>query len=249
MVKQNGLSGRSTGKGRKPAQRAAGRAPRPGLPEKAAPGAAGASEARILAAARKEFIAKGLGGARMRSIAAEAGVNQALLHYYHRSKERLYRTVVEDTLKTVWDRIQAGMATIGEDGGLEPLLRTLVSAYIRTLAAHPEFPLFMLRELSSGGAMVRQVIGEMGSPLGDVPSRLVQALRSEVRGGRAREIQPLHFLMNVMGMCVATFLARPIIESLGASFGAAAGPDSRYLEDRIESIVAMALDGIRPGGR
>jgi AcrR family transcriptional regulator len=185
----------------------------------------------------------------MQAIAAEAGVNKALLHYYYRSKERLYRTVVEDTLQTVWGRIQAGMETVGAGAGLELVLRTLVSTHIRTLSAHPDFPLFMLRELTSGGSTVRSVIERMGSPMGDVPARLTEALREEARKGRAREFHPLHFLMNVMGMCVATFLARPFIESLGSRFGAPADYGDRFLDDRIESIVGMALNGIRPGGR
>jgi AcrR family transcriptional regulator len=249
MVKQNGLS-KSTGrKARNKASRGSSRPAKRADSSQPGAGDSGDSEARILAAARKEFISKGLDGARMQAIAAEAGVNKALLHYYYRSKERLYRTVVEDTLKAVWDRIQAGIEDVGDGGGLEPILRTLVTTYIRTLAAHPEFPLFMLRELSTGGAMVRKVVGEMGSPLGDAPGRLMQALRAEVREGRAREVPPMHFLMNVMGMCVVTFLARPMIESLGARFGAAAEPGARYLDARIESIVDMALDGIRPGGR
>src|SRR4051794_17780728 len=39
------------------------------------------SEEKILEAARKVFIAKGMAGARMQDIADEAGINKALLHY------------------------------------------------------------------------------------------------------------------------------------------------------------------------
>ena len=47
------------------------------------------TEQRILEAARTVFLRDGTAGARMQEIAREAGVNQALLHYYFRSKERL----------------------------------------------------------------------------------------------------------------------------------------------------------------
>src|SRR5438093_4093494 len=49
----------------------------------------GTTEARILDAAHAVFLRRGTAGARMQEIAAEAGVNQALLHYYFRTKERL----------------------------------------------------------------------------------------------------------------------------------------------------------------
>src|SRR5262252_2727317 len=47
------------------------------------------TERRILDAAHAVFVRRGTAGARMQDIAREAGVNQALLHYYFRSKDRL----------------------------------------------------------------------------------------------------------------------------------------------------------------
>src|SRR2546430_12243716 len=49
----------------------------------------GQTEQLILDAAHAVFLRRGTAGARMQEIAAEAGVNQALLHYYFRTKERL----------------------------------------------------------------------------------------------------------------------------------------------------------------
>src|SRR5215813_12540736 len=55
----------------------------------------GDTEQRILDAAHAVFVRRGTAGARMQEIAAEAGVNQALLHYYFRSKEQLARGAFE----------------------------------------------------------------------------------------------------------------------------------------------------------
>lgn len=49
----------------------------------------------ILAAAREEFSEKGLGGARVNSIAARAGVNKQLIYYYFVDKDMLYTKVLE----------------------------------------------------------------------------------------------------------------------------------------------------------
>src|SRR4051812_12563752 len=53
----------------------------------------GTTEQRILDAAHAIFVRAGTAGARMQDIAAEAGVNQALLHYYFRSKAQLSEAV------------------------------------------------------------------------------------------------------------------------------------------------------------
>src|SRR5258708_18267071 len=54
------------------------------------------ARAAILAAAERQFAKAGLAGARTEEIAAEAGVNKALLYYYFESKEHLYEAVIED---------------------------------------------------------------------------------------------------------------------------------------------------------
>src|SRR6267142_316153 len=71
--------------GARPAPRKAGPAPEPDRD----------AEQRILDAAHAVFVRRGTAGARMQEIAAEAGVNQALLHYYFRSKDRLAHAAFE----------------------------------------------------------------------------------------------------------------------------------------------------------
>ena len=51
------------------------------------------TEKLILDAAMKVFTQRGFDGARTEDIAKEAGINRALLHYYYRTKEKLYETV------------------------------------------------------------------------------------------------------------------------------------------------------------
>src|SRR6478752_6243480 len=78
---------------KRPSKSPAGRAP----VRRAAPGPErdGNTEQQILDGAHTVFLRHGTSGARMQDIAAEAGVNQALLHYYFRSKEQLARATFE----------------------------------------------------------------------------------------------------------------------------------------------------------
>lgn len=59
------------------------------------------TRARILEAARNEFSANGLAGARTERIAEAAGVNKALLYYYFRSKQELYNAALEELAEKV----------------------------------------------------------------------------------------------------------------------------------------------------
>ena len=51
------------------------------------------TEILILEAARKVFLENGFDGTSMQMIASESGINKALLHYYYRSKDRLFEAV------------------------------------------------------------------------------------------------------------------------------------------------------------
>lgn len=203
------------------------------------------AEKRILSAARNEFIAKGLEGARMQTVASAAGVNKALLHYYFRSKEKLYQKVLEDTLGTVWGAISAEFRTQDPALGLEPLLRTVIATYVRVLAANPEFPLFVFREMANGNRAFAAGLPSLMRDFQDVPATLIQALQAETAAGKAKPIPPVHFFMNLMGMTVATFLIMPMIRRIGPAFGIRLEFDQAFLEQRIESIVDTLLNGIR----
>jgi TetR/AcrR family transcriptional regulator len=57
-----------------------------------------ATKARILAAALREFSAKGISGARVDAIATRAKVNKRMLYYYFESKEGLFREILRRRL-------------------------------------------------------------------------------------------------------------------------------------------------------
>lgn len=66
-----------------------------------------ATKARILAAAVREFSAKGISGARVDAIAARAKVNKRMLYYYFGSKEGLFREILRRRLLEGSARLQA----------------------------------------------------------------------------------------------------------------------------------------------
>ncbi|CAN5767604.1 TetR family transcriptional regulator [soil metagenome] len=57
-----------------------------------------ATRAKLLEAARHEFSAKGIAGARVDAIAEAAGVNKQLVYYYFGSKDGLFREILRQRL-------------------------------------------------------------------------------------------------------------------------------------------------------
>jgi AcrR family transcriptional regulator len=169
------------------------------------------TEAKIKAAARKVFHKKGFAATRTRDIAEEAGLNLALLNYYFRSKEKLFEQIM---LETMFGFMQ-NMALVFNDEGtsLEKKVELMADKYIDLMLKEPEIPLFIMSEIRSDAAGFLEKL-----PIGDLimNSAFIKQYKKAVADGKVTEPNPLHFLMNVMGMVIFPFIASPLLRKIGS---------------------------------
>lgn len=95
-----------------------------------------ATQARILAAAKKEFAKSGLGGARVDVIAERAKANKRMIYHYFNSKEDLFQRVLEDAyvdIRTAEQKLDLDRLAPRE--ALERLVRFTWDYYLK----NPEF--------------------------------------------------------------------------------------------------------------
>src|SRR5262245_18627739 len=103
------------------------------------------TEEKILNAARKVFRKKGMTGARMQEISDEAGINKALLHYYFRSKEKLFERVLHETLEEALPLLGK---ILNEDIPLFEKIERYVHAHISIISKNEYLPAFVIQELN-----------------------------------------------------------------------------------------------------
>ena len=96
--------------------------------------------ASILAAARRAFGRRGYTATSMREIAAEAGVAQALLHYYFHTKDALMIAVVRAMLDDQLERLRGELARADTSRGRA--LAGLAAARDKTLGDKRQWRLF-----------------------------------------------------------------------------------------------------------
>src|SRR6476469_3695824 len=105
----------------------------------------GDTEQRILDAAHAVFVRRGTAGTRMQESAAEAGVNQALLHYYFRNKEQLAQAAFERAAKGF---MPAVIQVIASPGELEDKVRRVIELELDALARAPYLPGYIIGEVT-----------------------------------------------------------------------------------------------------
>jgi AcrR family transcriptional regulator len=208
-----------------------------------APG--GGTEQQILDAAHVVFLRRGTSGARMQDIAAEAGVNQALLHYYFRSKERLSEAVFRRAAAQLLPRVIEAMAS---DLSIEDKVARVVELELDHLLRVPYLPGYIISELHHHPARARQLISAVtGMTPEDVGPRVVTRLREQLdagaRDGRFRPIAPDQFIVNLFSLCIFPFAARPMLMAL---LGLDQPGFERFIGQRRDQLTAFVLGAMRP---
>lgn len=203
------------------------------------------TQARILAAAHRVFTRKGTAGARMQDIAEAAGVNQALLHYYFRSKDRLATAVFTRVATQLIPRVAA---TLVSDASLPEKIEAVVHAYIDTIRERPFLPAYIVAELHQHPERLIQLL-EKSLPhppsvvVGGLMAQLQAQIDAESAAGRIRPIAAPNLVLNTVGLCVFPFLAQPL---LAVGFAMDQAAFERFLDQRRREVPRFILDALRP---
>jgi len=165
------------------------------------------TEEKILEAAKHVFVAKGMEGARMQEIADEAGINKALLHYYFRSKERLFEAIFSEIIKFAFPKITK---IIASDEPIASKIEQVVDAYISLLIKHPFIPGFIIKELNRDPSGLFKLIIKF-----DLNHQvIVDQIELAMDRGEIIRMDPRHLALNIISMCVFPFAARPMLNFL-----------------------------------
>ncbi|OGB63077.1 MAG: hypothetical protein A2Y94_06655 [Caldithrix sp. RBG_13_44_9] len=199
------------------------------------------TEQKIYQAATRVFIHHGRDGARMEDIAKEAGINKALLHYYFRSKEKLYANVFEQEIrKVVMDLFQS----INLELDIQTFLHTFIFTYIDRLHQNPFVVQFMLWEMRSPNTLIREIFQKIFSDdQYSPPQKVVQKIQQAIKNRKIRKLEARHLLFNIIGMCIYTFIAAPVITTL---FPELKVQDKSFITQRKNEIFNLIWNGIKP---
>lgn len=164
------------------------------------------TEQKIFEAARDVFQSKGLEGARMQEIADKAEINKSMLHYYYNSKEKLFEKVYELSIIKLMPQMAA---LLNEEMPLEVKLRKFSAKYLELIKANPDIPLFVIHEMNKNpGRLKKFIVKEIGKRI----QPFLEQIKEEREKGNTVNLPPEQIFVNIMGMLVFPFLARPVLQ-------------------------------------
>lgn len=167
---------------------------------------------RLLHAAKELFSSYEYRAVSIRQIAALAGVNTAMVHYYFGDKAGLYRDMMEKVSLPVEDALKKIAAR--DDLSITEFIRV----WMQAMYDNPWYPIFILKEGVLGQGPIHQFTSSRLSEV--MAPALRKALENDRQNGRLRkELDLNQVAMSLVSLLNYPFLVRPLLEkTLGISF-------------------------------
>ena len=193
------------------------------------------SEQRILEAAKRVFVKKGMDGAVLQDIADAAQISRTALHYYFRSKEKLFTAVLEDLLNRFLPQFEK---IILEDIPFQQKVAKFVDDYLDLLRINPYLPNFLMNELNKNP---ERMIGRL-SKFGFFSLQARSHFQKELEEVN-KDVPADQFVMNLISLCVFPFIAKPLVKA----FYINGRPDAfdHFIEDRKKHIISTLMKSLQ----
>lgn len=198
-------------------------------------------EKRILWVAERLFLEKGFNGTSTTEIAKTVGCNQTLIHYYFRTKEKLFWDVFSPKVEQFVEYLDA---PLDESIDFIQRIRNVIDFYFAILELDDRLAPFIVNELIMNPGRWdrfrdRYLRNESRSA---AFSRFEKMVEEEIQAGRIRNICALDLLMNIISLIISVFLVAPK--------GFASGEcdynlRKNYLDSRREEIKTLIVTGLR----
>lgn len=170
------------------------------------------TEQKILDAANKVFVKKGFDGTRMQQIADEAKINKSLLHYYYRSKDKLFYNVFKIMAKKFFPQAISVFSDTNID--FFDRIRAFTNEYISILSKNPFLPNFILHELSRKSEKMTELFTHLFDSFFTTNINILkQELIKEHKKGRIIKIEITDFIVNILSLSVFPFVSRSILKA------------------------------------
>lgn len=194
-------------------------------------------EEAILNAAEELFSEKGFNATSTTEIARKVGCNQALIHYYFRTKENLFKQLYElkflNFFQVMFNWNELSVLSFEEK------IEFIIQKHFELLECNPEIPGLIIQEFSRDKNFMRRVRKKLQSMGFDPLAVIGKELEEEIRQGRIRNISLGDLIFTILSLNVSVFLlARQFMGFLGAGDNEAAKPEEfeikykQFIENR-----------------
>ncbi len=156
------------------------------------------SEEKIMKAAIKEFAQFGFDGARIDRIAKKAGINKAMIYYYHKGKESLYEKILESLYRGLLEHLSTSIPEMRKPD--EQIIAAIGAFMDHINGVDENFIRIMLREIASGGKyFTKLALPKLILPILTLMQGLIRKGKDQ---GLLKDIHDYYSFLTIVGAVV-----------------------------------------------
>ena len=199
-------------------------------------------ETRIREVAQELFFKQGYAATSTTQIAREVGCTQALVHYYYRTKENLFRQIFLEQIEAALNVVGRSLAS---EMSFDDFIRSAISIYFDALIQNPRLPYFVLEELANNPERRKYLREHFVKKPSYVLlyMQLEGRVKAEQQAGRLAKVEPFDIMMSVASLTVFTFISLPMYQDL---LSRTDDQVREFVEHRKAEITRLVLQGLRP---
>lgn len=163
----------------------------------------------ILKAAEELFLEQGFEQTTTKQIAQRAGCNQALLHYYYRTKDNLFVQIFEEKAKFIATHFLDINLTAHT---LEERISQMVELHFELFRKNPRLVPFLLKEVLSDPVRVAPILDKIKQYMVKIFGKIDEALHEEIEKGAARPVSTLNVILTLVSLDMAPFIIAPVLQ-------------------------------------
>ena len=196
-------------------------------------------EEQILLVAKELFMQNGYEGVSTTQVAKAVGCNQALVHYYYRTKQNLFKIICQQEIQKML-KILADIPQ--EDISFENFIEKIIEAQIGFLKNNPDAPFFIIGELRHNSEvlkMMKELFSEFGKEIVGKIRMFVEMKQSK---GELNDVSVEDLLIDIASLDVMSFVGQVLFTQI---LEMDSQTQEAFLERRKTHIKKLILSSIK----
>jgi len=162
----------------------------------------------IITAARQLFMELGYVDTTMSQIAVKAGINRPTLHYYFRTKDKMFKAVYADLILAFAPKIED---ILSEKSSFIDKVGKILDEYILILRKYPDLPWFILSETRRDIQYMQKMVKSLD--FDKYPKMAAKYLQDEMQKGHLKTVPIPVVFLTFYSQLIFPFVGKNIIIS------------------------------------
>ncbi|MBQ1190820.1 MAG: TetR/AcrR family transcriptional regulator, partial [Bacteroidales bacterium] len=156
-------------------------------------------EKKILESAKELFLQNGYEAVSTTQVAKKAGCNQALVHYYYRTKQKLFKIIFQEEIERMFMRLKE---IPQDDISIEDFVSKVIDTQLEFMKENKNAPLFLIGELRNNPEILELLPENMSQYSKEILNRMRAFIKLKQSKGELQAIDVEDLLLDILSLNV-----------------------------------------------